>query len=355
MNFHRDPGLRAVREGLSSAEHTDCEISRFEHGLEARATVESHIARENARAAFGVPVAVVLLALLIGALSARADDIDPALIKGSTTQPIANFVRFHEDGHGGGQMQTAFASYVNQDGVTVDLLSTMHIGEPKFFRELARRFPRYDAVLYELVAPRGVPPTEEGVNEQQLRIARDCDLDNQGPHMDYERSNFVHADLLLEEIEKLEVADHGTFKGALGDGPGLAAAKSDQDTAGDRAVYADLQNAKKANTKERYRLMRRAYSQLLEVTARPAPGQTYPAGMEVLVGARNDKVMSVLDEQIAAGKRKLAILYGAAHMVDMEHRLFAKGFKRQSVVWETTWTVAPDGTPTTQPSNRSRG
>ena len=284
-------------------------------------------------------------------LSVRADDLDPALITIPTTQPIANFVRFHEDGHGGGQMQAALASYIDHDGVQVDLLSTMHIGEPKFFHDLARKTPKYDAVLYELVAPRGVPPTEEGVNDQQRKIASDCDLDNQGPHMDYERKkNFVHADLMLEEIQHLEVAQHGTFKGALGEGPGLADAKSDSDTAGDKAVYADLKAAKTATTAERYRLMRRAYSRLLEVTARPAPGETYPAGMEVLVGARNSKVMSVLDGQIAAGKKKIAILYGAAHMVDIEHRLFAQGFQRQSVIWQTTWTVAPDGTPATRPA-----
>jgi hypothetical protein len=71
--------------------------------------------------------------------------------------------------------------------------------------------------------------------------------------------------------------------------------------------------------------------------------------MEVLVGARDEKVMKVLGEQMAAGKKKLAVLYGAAHMLDLEHRLLQMGFKRQSVLWQTAWTVAPDGTPTTQP------
>jgi hypothetical protein len=305
-----------------------------------------------------MPVRLALLIHLMIAGSSRGQSalkgqpIDPALITQPTTQPVVNFVRFLEDGHGGGQMQAAFASYVNDDGAQVDLLSTMHIGEPAFFRDLARRFPKYDAVLYELVAPRGVPPTEEGVNDQQRQIARDCNLENQGPHMNYDRKNFVHADLGLEEIEKLEVARHGTFKGALGDGPGLAAATSDRDTAGLRDVYADLQAAKSAGSLEKCRLMRRAYSRLLEYTAEPAEGQTYPADMEVLVGARNDKVMQVLHNQLDAGLRKIAILYGAAHMVDIEHRLFARGFKRQSLTWQTTWTVAPDGTPTTQPKAR---
>jgi hypothetical protein len=266
-----------------------------------------------------------------------------------TTEPIANFVRFDEDRHGGGKMQAAFATYRNDDGIQVDLLPTMHIGEAGFFRDLAKKFPKYDAVLYELVAHKGEPATEEGVNPQQAQIADDMQLDNQGPHMNYDRKNFVHADLDYELIEKLEVAQNGTFKGALGEGPGLKSATSERQTAGDRQVFADKQAAQSAPPAEKTRLMRRAYSRILELTARPKPGTTFPAGMEVLVGARNDKVMATLDEQLAAGKRKVAILYGAAHMVDMEHRLFARGFKRTSMTWMTTWTVADDGTPTTRP------
>ena len=97
-----------------------------------------------------------------------------------TTQPLTNFVRFDEDGHGGGKMQAAIGHYVNGDGISVDLLSTTHIGQQAFFRDLSKRFPKYDSVLYELVAPRGVPADEEGVNDQQRQIARDCDLEKPG-------------------------------------------------------------------------------------------------------------------------------------------------------------------------------
>jgi hypothetical protein len=276
--------------------------------------------------------------ILLLANAVRADD----------PTPLPNFVRFDEDGHGGGKMQTAWATYVDDDGTQVTLLSTMHIGDKPFFRTLAKEFPKYDAVLYELVAPRGVPPTEEGVNDQQAKIADDCDLDNQGPHMDYERENFVHADLTLEEIKKLEIARNGTFEGALGEGPGIKAAKDKNDTAGDEKVYNDVQSAKKMNPAEKTRLLRRAYSRILAVTAQPAEGKTFPEGMEVLVGKRNDEVIRVLNQQTTAGKKNIAIFYGAAHMVDMEHRLLAMGFKRKSLVWQTTWDVADDGTPTTR-------
>jgi hypothetical protein len=306
------------------------------------------------------PRAAPLMTMILLGLQmiAEAGEIDPAQIPGPTTQPISNFVRFQEDGHGGGDMQVAFARYRNDDGLQLDLMPTIHVGEPQFFRVIVKSLPDYQVVLFELVAPRGVPPTEEGVNSQQRQIARECDLDNQGPHMDYTRKMFVHADLMLEDIEKLEVAAHGPLKNPIGHGPTLGAAKSVRDTQGSRAVFNDLQMAKTAPTLERSRLMRRAYARLLTAAARPAPGETFPPGTEVLVGARNDKVMSVLDEQIAAGKRKIGILYGAAHMVDLEHRLFAHGFQRQSMAWQTAWSVAPDGSPTTQAggnSQRQRG
>ncbi len=94
------------------------------------------------------------------------------------------------------------------------------------------RLGGYDAVLYELVGHRGEPATEEGVNDQQRRIAADMALENQGPHMNYDRPTFVHADLDLEDIQQQEVAAHGTFKGALGDGPGIGTATSPDDVAG---------------------------------------------------------------------------------------------------------------------------
>ncbi len=277
-----------------------------------------------------------------------------ACLAAATSRPAAeSFVRYGEDGHGGGRFQVAVARYRNADtGVTVDLVSTVHIGDGPFFRQLAKRLGGYDAVLYELVAHRGEPATEEGVNDQQKRIAADMALENQGPHMDYDRPAFVHADLDLEDIRRREVAAHGTFKGALGDGPGLAAATSSNDTAGLRSVYADLVAAKAlatSNPREHTRLMRRAYSRLLAFTADPAPGQTYPAGMEVLVGARDQHVMTVLGTTVEKGRTHVAILFGAAHMPDLESRLLTHGYARQSIEWVTAWTVAPDGTPTTRP------
>ena len=66
------------------------------------------------------------------------------------------------------------------------------------------------------------------------------------------------------------------------------------------------------------------------------------AGMEtgggtVLVGERNKVALQVMDKEIAAGKKRIAIFYGAAHLGDMEGRLLKQGFKRTQVEWLKAW------------------
>ena len=57
----------------------------------------------------------------------------------------------------------------------------------------------------------------------------------------------------------------------------------------------------------------------------------------VIVGERNRVALGVMDKQIAAGKKKIAIFYGAAHLPDMEKRLNERGFKRTKEDWLRAW------------------
>ena len=61
------------------------------------------------------------------------------------------------------------------------------------------------------------------------------------------------------------------------------------------------------------------------------------SGIPRIVGERNRVAFEVLDKQLAAGKKKLAIFYGAAHLPDMEQRLIKRGFKRTSTKWLKAW------------------
>jgi hypothetical protein len=62
---------------------------------------------------------------------------------------------------------------------------------------------------------------------------------------------------------------------------------------------------------------------------------------QLLVEDRNEACMKVLKQQLAAGKKKMAIFYGAAHMPDFDKRL--KGdfdMKRTTSEWIDAWSLA---------------
>ena len=74
-------------------------------------------------------------------------------------------------------------------------------------------------------------------------------------------------------------------------------------------------------------------------------------GESVIVGERNKVAVRVLEKEIKAGKKKIGIFYGAAHMPDMEERLikglgFAQvGKERWLVAWDISKKKASDKPP----------
>ena len=63
------------------------------------------------------------------------------------------------------------------------------------------------------------------------------------------------------------------------------------------------------------------------------------SGGSTLLEGRNGKAIEVLQQQLALGKKSLAIYYGAAHMPDLERRLLALGFKKEGERWLVAWDV----------------
>ena len=61
----------------------------------------------------------------------------------------------------------------------------------------------------------------------------------------------------------------------------------------------------------------------------------------VIITDRNKKALEVLKQQIAEGKKKIGIFYGAGHLSDMDKRL-RKDFRLQpvSITWLTAWDLA---------------
>lgn len=59
-----------------------------------------------------------------------------------------------------------------------------------------------------------------------------------------------------------------------------------------------------------------------------------------IIDHRNAKCMKVLEKEISAGKRNIAIFYGAGHLPDMQRRLMSD-FKmsRGGQVWLEAWSL----------------
>ncbi len=60
-----------------------------------------------------------------------------------------------------------------------------------------------------------------------------------------------------------------------------------------------------------------------------------------LITERNKAAFAVLGEQLAAGKRKVAVFYGAGHLPDMERRLVKDyRLKPGKTRWVTAWDLS---------------
>jgi hypothetical protein len=85
----------------------------------------------------------IALGIFMAALMVRAEEkpVAPA---------ASDFVRFHEDAKGA-QLQTAIVTYRNAEGVVVDLIGAIHIGDKTYYDALNKRFTAYEVLLYEMV------------------------------------------------------------------------------------------------------------------------------------------------------------------------------------------------------------
>jgi hypothetical protein len=62
-----------------------------------------------------------------------------------------------------------------------------------------------------------------------------------------------------------------------------------------------------------------------------------------IITERNGKACEVLEREIKAGRKKLAIFYGAGHLADLQQRL-EKDFemKPTKTVWLAAWSLKPE-------------
>lgn len=265
----------------------------------------------------------------------------------------ARFMRFVDDGHAGGKFETAVLTLKNKDGVVVRLVGAVHIGEKSYYEGLNKSFESDDAVLYELVRPKGGGIPQPGqksdnlINQIQHLMKDVLHLDFQLDDIDYSKPNFVHADMDAETFTKMQKERGETFeqmmlkqimKAFSNDG-------SDKDKPGEQIdTQKVIDGVIELFTRpDMERQIKVAFAKQLDKMEDSALGLDNPNG-SVIVTERNKVCMKVLENTVASGKRRISVFYGAAHLPDMVTRAKEMGFKPVALDWTTAWdlTIRPN-------------
>jgi len=225
-------------------------------------------------------------------------------------------------------LQVAIARYEFTEGefkgAYIDLIGAVHIATKAYYSELNKRFKSYDVMLYELVAdPSANKPDQRaergGVNPigmMQTGMKDILDLSFQLDEVDYSPSNFVHADMspdeFGEDMKKRGDGFIGMFARLMG--AGLVAQNSKKGATQQAEMMAALMS------KDTIKLRRVMAEQFESMEAQMA-GFADKNGKSTLLTERNTKAFQIMERELKAGKKKLAIFYGAGHLLDMHQRL----------------------------------
>lgn len=270
--------------------------------------------------------------------------------------PAGRFVRVERNDWGRPvALQTAIARYVPASGegeLAVDLVACVHVGERSYYQALNKRLEEYDVVLYELVARRGTRVPKGGARDEgnplvmlQEMTESALELESQVEHIDYTKANLVHADMSPDDMARAirERGDDGVtlFLSITADLMRLENLR-------------ELERQKNGRPKrhstpfdalvllfdpDRAATLRQELAQQFEELGTGDLGGTLNT---ILIEDRNKAAMRVFQTELAKGRKRIAILYGAGHMPDFEKRLVADfGLKRDRVEWLSAWNLLP--------------
>ena len=267
-----------------------------------------------------------------------AEPAEEAAKKPAEAQP---YLRFEEKAKGAALEVGVIRLQHKETGALVDLMGAVHIGDAAYYQQLNKEFKAYDAVLYEMVKPAKLDPAQfqnrppSSVGMMQTFMQKQLDLAYQLDEVDYTARNFVHADMTVKQFRKRQEARGESmfklmFKLMKEDMARRAKNKKGADISSVELLRALLNPNRSVELKY---LLARQFNEMERLTA----GLNDEKGSVILTD-RNKVALKVLARELAAGKKKLAIFYGAAHLPDLEERMVEKmGFERKATRWVTAW------------------
>jgi hypothetical protein len=252
------------------------------------------------------------------------------LVRDSQKQPVAleaAIVRF------------AAADQTRQKA-TVDLVSAVHVADKSYYRQLNREFDGYDAVLYELVAREGtqIPKGGRQGNDSTVSMLQNglknlLELEFQLDQIDYTRKNMVHADMSPDQFAR-SMRDRGeSWFGMFAKMIGYTLARQEQASANTSEAQLLLALFDKNRALKFKQVMAEQFEEM-EWMMGALDG---PNG-STMISQRNKVALEVLRKQMALGKPKIAIFYGAGHMPDLQERLRSEfGLVPVKTRWLVAW------------------
>ena len=306
----------------------------------------------------------LLATCFLGDLS-RAEE--PAPLDGAL-----KFVRLtRDDSESPKSLDTAVMRYRPKKGtqeLIVDLVGAVHVGDQSYYESLNRLFKEYDVVLYELVAPEGtrVPkggrkePSANPISMMQGVTQSMLGLASQLEHVDYTPENFVHADMSpTDMMDAMKERGDSVLSFALSAMADVVRQANQQ--AAQLEQSAD--NAEDADDPDVQDLMSMLTDPKAGAKLKIMMAEQFDrmGGSEMMLGAkinqaivedRNQAAMKVFQKQLTAGKKRVAIFYGAAHMPDFDRRLREDfGLKRAENFWLTAWDLTKEPQNAASPLN----
>lgn len=205
-----------------------------------------------------------------------------------------------------------------KDKKTVDLVGVVHVGDKAYYEKLNKLFTEYDAVCYELVAPKGTKVRKKGAGMFNTFIKMTLNLEHQLEIVNYDAKNFIHADLSFEDMKKKMES--------RGDTPMTIFLKTMLEMLQKKSMNKELDDFTPTGVKK-YLASQMANQDGLGMTLQ-----------QLLVDDRNEAAMVIVEEQLKT-KDKIAVFYGCAHNPDFDKRLQKLGFVPVEVTWHDAWNL----------------
>jgi glycosyltransferase involved in cell wall biosynthesis len=267
----------------------------------------------------------------------------------SDAEEELQYVRFIDsDFQWQGELQTAIVNLRNSDGVQINLVAAVHLGEADYYNRLNEFFTTQDIVLYELVVePDQVPGKDEqsgnssSINFIQKAMANFLKLDFQLDKINYSLGNFLHADLTPSQLADLMASkNENFFTMFISLALAQAAEKSTSSASEPLSSFSVFSIIRALNADDQEDAFKYLFAQELGRNG----GVISSAELEqqlTLLGDRNSAALQVLQEVLQhAEHQQISIFYGAAHMPGIEREITKNlGFNRVAVDWESAWLI----------------